>query len=54
MTGMRDEGYQFEIHHVNECIRAGLKESPLVPFSRTADVLAQCDELTRQWGIMHN
>lgn len=54
VPGMRDEGYQFEIHHVNECIRAGLKESPLVPFSRTADVLAQCDELTRQWGIMHN
>lgn len=51
VAGLQDEGYQYEIRHVNECIRGGLKESPLVPYVRTADVLTQCDTLRRQWGI---
>lgn len=46
-----DEGYQFEIDHVNECIRNGLTESPLMPWSATVTVLAQCDSLRRDWGL---
>lgn len=49
----QDEGYQYEIRHVDECIRKGLKESPLVPLSATTDVLQQCDALRRQWGFRY-
>ncbi|MBO7710563.1 MAG: Gfo/Idh/MocA family oxidoreductase, partial [Lachnospiraceae bacterium] len=30
ISGISDEGYQFEIRHVNECLRRGLTQSPLV------------------------
>lgn len=49
--GITDEGFQFEIRHVQECIRSGLSESPLVPHSATEAVLTQCDELRQQWGL---
>lgn len=45
------EGYQFEIEHVNACIRQGLKESPLMPISESLDILETCDTLRRQWGV---
>ena len=48
-----DEGYQFEIRHVQECLREGLTESPLVPHAVTAEVLSQCDELRNQWGLKY-
>ena len=51
VNGITDEGFQFEIRHVQECIRAGLKESPLVPHHATREVLAACDELRNQWGM---
>ena len=53
VPGMEDEGYQYEIRHMNECLRGGLTESPVVPFSATKCVLAQCDELRRQWGLVY-
>ena len=46
-----DEGYQYEIRHVNECLRQGLKESPLIPHACTRTVLKTCDELRKQWGL---
>ena len=51
--GIRDKGYQFEIRHVQECIRNGLKESPVVPYDITASVLTQCDILRKQWGLKY-
>lgn len=48
-----DEGFQYEIAHVNECLRKGLKESPLMTLERTNRVLMQCDELRRQWGLKY-
>ena len=45
IEGMRDEGYQYELRHVNDCIRKGLRESPVVTFERTIRVLEQCDRL---------
>lgn len=51
VPGAEDEGYQYEIAHVNDCIRRGVKESPLLPFAETMDVLKQTDRLRRDWGI---
>ena len=53
IRGISDEGYQFEIRHVNECLRKGLKESPLVTHAMTNDVLRMCDELRSQWGLIY-
>ena len=51
VEGLTDEGYQYEIRHVNDCIRKGLTESPVVTFDRTVSVLSQCDRLRREWGL---
>ena len=51
VAGLSDEGYQYEIRHVNDCIRKGLTESPAVTFDRTISVLSQCDRLRSDWGL---
>lgn len=48
-----DEGYQYEIMHVHDCLRNGLKESPVMTWDRSLRVLKQCDELRRQWGLKY-
>ena len=53
LEGIEDEGYQYEVRHVNECLRQGLAESPLVPHAVTAAVLSQCDALRAQWGLRY-
>ena len=51
VPGVRDEGYRYEILHVNECLRKGLRESPLVPHEATASVLRQCDLIRDRCGL---
>ena len=51
--GISDEGYQYEIRHVQECLRQGLVQSPLVTHAMTRDVLEMCDEIRRQWGLVY-
>jgi predicted dehydrogenase len=41
-------GYGNEIAEVNRCLRAGLRESPLVPHEQTLTILRQVDDLRRQ------
>lgn len=48
-----DEGYQYEIRHVNDCLRRGLTESPLVTHAMTGSVLQMCDEIRAQWGLVY-
>ncbi|MCD8045317.1 MAG: Gfo/Idh/MocA family oxidoreductase [Clostridiales bacterium] len=48
---VEDEGYQYEIRHVNECIRAGKCESPVMPWEKSMEIVKECDELRRQWGL---
>ena len=50
VRGIVDEGYQFEIRHVQDCLRKKLTQSPLVTHEMTLDVLKMCDEIRRQWG----
>ena len=53
ISGVIDEGYQFEIHHVQDCLHRGLTQSPLVTHAMTRDVLSMCDELRGQWGLVY-
>ncbi len=53
VSGVEDEGYQYEIRHVNACLRAGLTESPLLTHAMTRDVLRMCDALRAQWGLVY-
>ena len=53
VEGISDEGYQYEIRHVQECLRRGLVQSPLVTHAMTQDVLEMCDEIRRQWGLVY-
>lgn len=53
VEGVVDEGYQFEIAYVNDCLRAGIKESDMVSWNDSITVLKQCDELRRQWGLKY-
>ena len=51
--GVVDEGYQYEIRHVNDCLCQGLTESPLVTHEMTRNVLKMCDKLRMQWGLVY-
>lgn len=53
ITGVEDEGYQYEIVHVNQCIRAGMIESPVLKWEDTLAILKQCDSLRADWGIVY-
>lgn len=53
VSGITDEGYQYEIRHVQYCLRQGLAQSPLVTHAMTRDVLEMCDEIRRQWGLVY-
>lgn len=41
------DGYEFEIGHVKECLRRGMKESDVVPLASSAAALRIVDELTK-------
>ncbi|MCM3172314.1 Gfo/Idh/MocA family oxidoreductase [Paenibacillus sp. MER 99-2] len=53
IDGIEDKGFQYEIAHVNECIRQGLKESPIMTWDKSLGVIRQCDELRKQWGLQY-
>ena len=44
-------GYGNEIAEVGRCLRAGLRESPLVPHAQTLTILRQMDDVRRQVGV---
>jgi predicted dehydrogenase len=48
-----DEGFQYEISHVNECLRKGIKESPVMTLKKSLSIMMQCDELRKQWGLKY-
>ncbi len=53
IAGVEDEGYQYEIAHVNQCMREGMTESPVLKWEDTMAVLKQCDSLRADWGIVY-
>lgn len=53
VEGIQDDGFQFEIAHVNECLRGNLKQSPMMTWDQSLAIMKQCDELRRQWGLKY-
>ena len=51
--GIRDEGYQYEIAHVNDCIRRGITESPVMTWEKSRMILELCDRLREDWGFRY-
>lgn len=51
-----DEGHEFcaEIEHVHDCLEKGLTQSPILPLSKTLEIMQTMDELRRQWGIEYS
>jgi hypothetical protein len=47
-TGLGNEAL-----HVQECLRAGLSESPLVPRAQSLELLGVMDEIRRQLGVRY-
>ena len=47
MMGLR------EAAHVQECLRDGLSESPLVPAAQTLELLGVMDDVRRQLGVQY-
>lgn len=46
-------GYCHEIEHFNACISEGLKESPVMPFSLSLDMIQLMDEIRKQTGVKY-
>lgn len=47
-------GYQYEARHVNECLKDGKTESPVVTFDDTLLLMETLDEIRRKAGIHYN
>ncbi len=46
-------GYQHEAIEVGRCLRAGLRESPVMPLTESVSIMATLDTLRAQWGIRY-
>lgn len=46
-------GYSYEIAHVNDCLRAGLVESPVMTWKDSVELMEVMDEVRRKAGIVY-
>jgi predicted dehydrogenase len=46
-------GYTYEALEVTRCLRAGARESQVVPLSMSVDIMTTMDEVRRQWGLVY-
>jgi predicted dehydrogenase len=44
-------GYQFEVAHVQRCLREGRTESPVMPLDESHALLQTADALRAEWGV---
>lgn len=46
-------GFQYEIAHVQDCIRSGKKESDFYSLAESAAIMEVTDTLRREWGVRY-
>ena len=46
-------GYQYEARHVNECLKNGLTESPVLTHAFTLELMQTLDEIRRVAGVRY-
>lgn len=47
-------GYQYEAHHVNECLRQGLTESPVWTLEDTLNLMETLDRIREKMGLVYD
>ncbi len=47
------EGFRYQVMHVAQCVREGLKESPRMTHADSIACMRVMDELRRQWGLKY-
>lgn len=46
-------GFEEQIYHVNDCLKKGLTESPVIPFAQSLFITRQMDLVRRQIGVVY-
>ena len=46
-------GFQFEIMEITNCLRAGVKESTIMPLDETLEIMKTMDTMRAQWGLKY-
>ena len=46
-------GYNYQAVEVARCVRAGLRESPIMPHHETLEIMKTMDALRAQWGVKY-
>jgi predicted dehydrogenase len=46
-------GYAFETEEVGRCLRAGLKESEIMPLEESLQIMQLMDDMREQWGLRY-
>lgn len=46
-------GFQYEAKAVGDCLRKGLKESPVMPLDETLKIAGAMDSLRKMWGLRY-
>lgn len=49
----RCNGYEYEAMHVMDCLRAGKRESDVMPLDESLAIMETCDALRTQWNIWY-
>jgi predicted dehydrogenase len=50
---MQGNGYNYEAAEAMGCIRAGVVESPIMPWQASLDLMEMMDTLREQWGLVY-
>ncbi|WP_028670228.1 Gfo/Idh/MocA family protein [Saccharospirillum impatiens] len=48
-----DNGFVYQVAEVVRCLRAGERESPLIPHTETVAIMALMDDMRQQWGLRY-
>jgi len=51
---LEDEGYQYEVAFVNDCLRKGIVDPEEFPQEVTLRILEQMDQLRASWGLVYD
>jgi predicted dehydrogenase len=46
-------GYNYQVHEVHRCLRAGLIESAIMPLDETVAIMRTLDQLRAPWGLRY-
>ncbi|MBL0024831.1 MAG: hypothetical protein IPO98_07325 [Saprospiraceae bacterium] len=52
-TDKKGYGYSYEIEHFNQCLISGLKESPVMTYNMSLDILRIMDSVRKQIGLKY-